>query len=82
MKYFNFEDCTTAWILFAASVGAEPFAVDGFNTHHKFSALFRWPQVVISAETPSFAGVKSIVTRNFCLGLLLAGSREPLADHQ
>jgi len=40
---------------------AKPFAVDGFNTHHKFSGLFRSPQVVISAETFFFAGVKSMV---------------------
>lgn len=66
--FFIFEDCTTR-IFFAATIGVESFAVDGFNTHHKFSRLFRRPQVVINAETPSITGVKSIVTRNFCLGL-------------
>lgn len=63
-----FEDCTRIFF-FAATIDVEPFAVDGFNTHHKFSRLFRRPQVVINAETPSITGVKSIVTRNFCLGL-------------
>lgn len=47
------------------AVGSQPFAVDGFNTHHKFSGLFRNPRIVISAKTSSFADIKSIVATNF-----------------